>query len=650
MNPDRQLHFTIGPVQGFVSQARRTRDFWTGSFILSWLAGVAMASIVRGGGSIVIPASDPSVLDAITVGTDNPPAHGVLPNRFVAALAAAQDPAVIERDVRDAWSALADHVWAEDLGPLFGDESTTRRIWDRQVAGLWEIAWVITEATHQSAALDQRKNWRTHRPPDEPGVKCMVMDGWQELSGAAAPGHDAGAFWKSIREKVRTAKSDLREGEYLCAPAWIKRRFARHFDGLKSATRSGLNLKGWPVKTGVPSVSYIAAARWLAGVIEHEPDETQSRLHDAARTLTEEYGEWATNLRCVRNALEARQRTGRTNVPLGKLDGQVFYEDALRNRRLYEPEIAENMLDALARISRARGKPPEFYAVLAMDGDGLGAKLSLRGAPGEISKALAGFTKDAPGIVDKHSGVVVYAGGDDLVALLGAQDALACAAEVRKKYVEVFQPVREDFRSTISAAILYVHLKRPLTRVMTDAHRLLEDVAKERTGRDAVAVAVVKPGGMHLEWSKKWDDALDRSTGRFEIESLADHVSLSDQAASSAGQTAGKSPLLTSGFLFKLREHADLFAPGPDNQPALPDADIKDVLAYWWLKSGAADNADRDARPVAYAVADQILRQSRTIPVAAGRRDGRRLPTTLSMDAALLARFVASNRRGGSSA
>ncbi len=36
------LQFTLGPVQGFVAQARRTRDFWAGSFLLSYLTGKAM--------------------------------------------------------------------------------------------------------------------------------------------------------------------------------------------------------------------------------------------------------------------------------------------------------------------------------------------------------------------------------------------------------------------------------------------------------------------------------------------------------------------------------------------------------------------------------------------------------------------------------
>src|ERR1700728_909561 len=52
---DRLLHFTLGSVQSFVAQARRTRDLWAGSFLLSWLAGRAMRVIVENGGSILVP-------------------------------------------------------------------------------------------------------------------------------------------------------------------------------------------------------------------------------------------------------------------------------------------------------------------------------------------------------------------------------------------------------------------------------------------------------------------------------------------------------------------------------------------------------------------------------------------------------------------
>ena len=40
------LHFSIGPVQGFIDQSRRTRDLWASSFLLSWLSAVAMKAVV----------------------------------------------------------------------------------------------------------------------------------------------------------------------------------------------------------------------------------------------------------------------------------------------------------------------------------------------------------------------------------------------------------------------------------------------------------------------------------------------------------------------------------------------------------------------------------------------------------------------------
>ena len=62
------FHFTLGPVQSFVAQARRTRDLWAGSFLLSWLSGQAMKSILEQGGQIIFPA----------VGTINDPIDPLL--------------------------------------------------------------------------------------------------------------------------------------------------------------------------------------------------------------------------------------------------------------------------------------------------------------------------------------------------------------------------------------------------------------------------------------------------------------------------------------------------------------------------------------------------------------------------------------------
>ena len=88
------FQFTLGPVQGFVAQARRTRDFWAGSFILSWLSSVAIAAIQRQGGRVVFPVPDEAYLRHLynqASEQDLPPQQGSIPNRFRATTAQVPD-------------------------------------------------------------------------------------------------------------------------------------------------------------------------------------------------------------------------------------------------------------------------------------------------------------------------------------------------------------------------------------------------------------------------------------------------------------------------------------------------------------------------------------------------------------------------------
>ncbi len=52
------LDISIGPVQGFVAQSRRTRDLWGSSYLLSFLSAHAMRGARKAGGRIVRPVVD----------------------------------------------------------------------------------------------------------------------------------------------------------------------------------------------------------------------------------------------------------------------------------------------------------------------------------------------------------------------------------------------------------------------------------------------------------------------------------------------------------------------------------------------------------------------------------------------------------------
>ena len=77
----KQFHFMLSPVQSFISQARRTRDFWAGSFLLSWLSAVAMQAVLKqnASNSVVFPLRDENFLNWLEGNkTEEKPEHGTV--------------------------------------------------------------------------------------------------------------------------------------------------------------------------------------------------------------------------------------------------------------------------------------------------------------------------------------------------------------------------------------------------------------------------------------------------------------------------------------------------------------------------------------------------------------------------------------------
>jgi CRISPR-associated protein Cmr2 len=115
---------------------------------------------------------------------------------------------------------------------------------------------------------------------------------------------------------------------------------------------------------------------------------------------------------------------------------------------------------------------------------------------------------------------------------------------------------------TLSGAVVYAHYKTPLDEVMQEAHAMLDDVAKERTGRDSLAISVLKSSGKQYEWSMPWDDEscslplLDGFTPGDPRPTLVDE--LVDRYCEGE---------YTSSFIYRLRELFMLLADPPRWRP-----------------------------------------------------------------------------------
>lgn len=613
----KYFHFTIGPVQGFVSQARRTRDFWAGSFILSWLAGVAMQSVKIQGGTVVFPKPN----------EEKNPKQGNIPNRFKAKVTNNFKPESVINDVKAAWKALAEEVWKNDLEKHCRKYLKTRTIWDEQVNSFWDMSWALTEDEKASDLLDKRKNLRSYYTPEQEGVKCTVMGEWQELSGSFPVNKE---FWKNLK----ISNSELREGEHLCAIAFIKRRFHSSFGQLSN---------GWQVHDSVPSVYDMAIVHWLEKLLLSK---------ELNKTLIDKFVETAKSLEFDNQAttkINCLKQFG--NHKLLGYDASVFFENDLlvnyssseieKDKKIEIENKRKDHIQNLKELYKIVGKKPSpFYAVLMMDGDSLGSKMSNSDNQESISTALNNFTKKVPSLVEEKNGFLIYAGGDDVLAILPLEDALTCAAKIRKFYLEKFKETKNPniANSTISAAIEFVHIKEPLTMVLKDAHKLLDDIAKEQCGRDSIAVRVWKGSGKALEWAMPFECALKES--KFEIERIANEFRDKKNEQKEAD--------FSSKFFYKIREHFDILNPQKEGEDRLlSDGDAIQLLAADYLNSGVNRGKTKENTLTLQEAQDKIkplLEQCRPVKRDAEKpKENWKKSDLLEVDGALLVRFLAQN-------
>jgi CRISPR-associated protein Cmr2 len=218
------------------------------------------------------------------------------------------------------------------------------------------------------------------------------------------------------------------------------------------------------------------------------------------------------------------------------------------------------------RIRAAReagGWPPAYLAVLTMDGDQMGQWLRGDQNPplshaihpdlvkyfaqvgasdhlhakrpvgpalhAAISEALTNFAmRITPGIVNRHKGELIYAGGDDVLALLPTETAIACAEELQRAFRGIYSNsapgyLFEDGHSrlvmgpcaTLSAGVAVVHHKEDL-RVALDFAREAERVAKRR-GRDQLHLFIARRSGEQSGVSLRWGEcaAMSRALSAF---------------------------------------------------------------------------------------------------------------------------------------
>ncbi len=600
MNDEKYLVFTLGPVQGFVAQARRTRDLWAGSFLLSYLSGQAMNAVIKKGGEILKPTvmaedgiSD-RLLKAISLqnskkAPNNPPYLGTLPNQFKAKVPKDFDAQVCVEAINSKWNKIANLVWDR----FVKEHATeyTKSIWTRQIENFWEVAWVMADESatlgSENTWLDARKNWRSHYPQIEGGDHCTIMGDWQELSGFVRSHNrkEQDDFWNKIRSQKGVSVLDISEHERLCAISLIKRLYPN--DDITKDAIWELDTKHWP------STSYMAASDWIRKVYPN-PKNPKEDIQEDNKLACDNYLELiernvqADFLSEYNTELKGLEYTDK----FGKLDGGFFFEPSLENPRTVpfnrsgkednEAKRARKKVIAGLKelFQKLKLKPSPYYAILAMDGDRLGElAIELGGDQAIISKSLSLFTNEVSDIVRQNMGETIYAGGDDVLAMLPLDNAITTARQLRLHYEDSFKQTLNNIgfrdprsiiaKATLSGGLVFANQRITKLAVLREARYLLDDIAKEQNGRDSLAISVLTGSGRSVEWVSTWKQ--DNNDSELKVTTILDELVRKDYK------------YYSKGFFYHFRDRfAALLS---EDKRSMQNMPFQDIFVAEYLKS-----------------------------------------------------------------
>lgn len=579
------LVFSLGPVQGFISQSRRTADGWVGSYLLSYLVCRAALALEKHG-EIVEPYPENIPLYKALKRDPDPPLTSDgdltiagLPNNILVELHDGVDPLTAGQEaasavvgdpageITGAWQKIAASV-LEALRADMKIDKAFQETWRRQTSALWETYWAWgVDSTAAVRALAARKGLRDFPAVEELGDRCTLCaerealrDGTQRAEEKTA--RDATVrFWREFAESQKP-EGLIKPGgkERLCAPCLIKRLIPWGTNEIRTLWGAG--------DVVFPSTSTMATVLTKAALVTRAYQEgdgvMRAAIEQFTRTLSpygradpvEAFPAWEEALKDLPDDVRT---TAKTFV---RLDGDwLLYGEGVKNDLDLSPDTHRTIEGAHRALLNAMKKaevdvPPIYWALLTMDGDRMGKLKETFPSEGlEISKEINAFAQSVRLVVQKHNGRLVYAGGDDVLAFFPVETALPAAEALRLAFQKQFadwlekKPDRGAILNkagvqppTLSGSIVYAHHQAPLGALIHRGHVLLKQEAKGRAGRNALAVEVRGRAGARLTFAARWvDDAGSALVKR--IDAVV-HLLKNKEVA--------------SGFLYSLRENAEL--------------------------------------------------------------------------------------------
>lgn len=472
---------TFGGVQEFIAAARRTSDLWAGSRILSHLSSVAAGAA---GGRLVLPAA----------GAD----ASSFPNRITVEVAAGTAVAAATdavEAVRVTWAAMAHAVHGSKssaLEPVLATFPDVRWVaWEPQ--GDAESDFIHGWEAITEAATARKRVRCFHRHPGSGGHLCS----------------SCGRFGAS--EVPARLQFRVRGGEKLCAVCAVKLDVDNLADRLGAA------------RTRFPSTASIATEPFRTRVLDTLATTGSQRLADALDA----------HVAAVKRLGDTLLLMGLSRPPTDQdwahLEGSWCYADSwsvdtilheqkatgldphpLQTPCKYGRQALREVIAACKAETDDDLSPATYLAVLLQDGDDVGSGLDARlaAAPdpmtwlGDVSTALGAAAQAETNQIREGQGQAVFAGGDDVLALVPLATVLQVADQCRQAFSRYAGPFLGG--ATASSVVLCFHHSFPLQEAVRRAQATLKHIKQANPGKDRLAVVVVRRGGERAQADLPW--------------------------------------------------------------------------------------------------------------------------------------------------
>lgn len=506
------VSYSVGPVQDFIAAARRTRDLWFGSWLLSDLSRIIALTIATQHRellqddevalqTLIFPA--PASWDEL----ENPDFQ--ITNKILAMVQI--EPQILSAACRTAVNARLEHLWERAQGKI---SSLRRGENDEDFA--WEQLKDLPEFYATACVMPKNGNYATYRRNCErllaerknlrdfnsvswgASIHKSSLDGQREsvIPEECYPQIVPGEAIEERRSRFTEAYKKLykhyglRRAERLCGVGLLKRQ------GQPPEKEAG--------SFAACSTSHMAAMPLLCRWQQEHGGQEEAR--QKIKRYIERVRLMGANDEDLGHAPRAPELFRRQDKGHFFYDGHLLFEERLADFFEGAEEGsgagAKDLLRQLFEDMVAPGEKPlspnPYYVLLHADGDFMGKTiddLDCAQKHRKFSRQLSSFAAQAKTIVNEQSfGSLIYAGGDDVLALLPMHTALSATVKLQDAFKHALFVNSEGKTPTLSAGLVIAHHLDALEDSLQQA-RDAEKVAKGVKGKNALAVTLSRRGG-----------------------------------------------------------------------------------------------------------------------------------------------------------